>query len=78
MAVDDSRNVFIADYQNQLIYKVNTAWLLDTFAGSVFGSSSFYGDGDPDLSALFNCRGYSENAASPGFSAGKFPFSGGA
>jgi hypothetical protein len=49
VAADGSGNVFIADYQNNRIRKVNTAGNISTFAGN--GTSGYSGDGGSPTSA---------------------------
>lgn len=49
VAADSSGNVYIADFQNSRIRKVNTAGTITTIAGT--GTSGFSGDGGPPASA---------------------------
>ncbi|NDC42592.1 MAG: hypothetical protein EBZ77_13770, partial [Chitinophagia bacterium] len=50
--VDTTGNLFIADYANQVIRKVNTSGIISTFAGT--GSTGYTGDGGPASAATFN------------------------
>jgi sugar lactone lactonase YvrE len=54
VAVDLNGNIFISDMNNNKIRKVNTAGIISTFAGNMFGSSGFNGDGGPATSALLS------------------------
>jgi sugar lactone lactonase YvrE len=50
--VDASGNLFIADYQNYRVRKVNSAGLITTIAGT--GTAGFSGDGGSALTALID------------------------
>ncbi len=52
VAWDSFGNMYIAEYQNHIIRKVNTGGLISTYAGT--GSSGFSGDGGLATSAQFN------------------------
>jgi hypothetical protein len=52
VAVDSSSNLYIADYGNQCIRKVDTSGNITTIAGN--GIASFGGDGGPATSAELN------------------------
>lgn len=53
IAVDDSGNVFIADYNNNRVRKVNTSGIITTYGGN--GAPGYSGDGGPaTLAKLFN------------------------
>jgi sugar lactone lactonase YvrE len=52
VAVDAAGNLFIADFDNQRIRKVNTAGTITTVAGN--GASGFSGDGGPATGAQLN------------------------
>jgi len=49
LAFDPSGNLYIADYQNHVIRKVNTSGIITTFAGN--GSFTYSGDGGPATAA---------------------------
>lgn len=49
IAIDGANNLFIVDYWNQRIRKVNTSGVISTVAGN--GSPGFSGDGGPAVSA---------------------------
>lgn len=54
VVVDDSGNIFIADYSNHCIRKINTYGFMETIAGkadSKGGHSGFTGDGGPSRDA---------------------------
>jgi len=62
LAVDASNNVYIADYANNVIRKVNTAGIISTVAGTGAGGST--GDGGPATDAtLFQAWGVCLDAA---------------
>ncbi len=50
--VDGSGNIYIADYNNQRIRKVDTSGIINTVAGN--GTGGFSGDGGPATSASLN------------------------
>jgi sugar lactone lactonase YvrE len=50
VAVDSSGNMYIADYDNYVVRKVNSSGIILEFAGTV-GSAAFSGDGGPGTSA---------------------------
>ncbi|MCB4792555.1 MAG: carboxypeptidase regulatory-like domain-containing protein [Elusimicrobia bacterium] len=52
VAVDDSGNVYIADYDNQRIRKVTVSGIISTIAGN--GTAGFSGDGESAILAKFN------------------------
>ena len=52
VAVDSAGNLFIADYENARIRKVNTSATITTVAGN--GTSGYSGDGGPATSAELN------------------------
>lgn len=52
VAVDAAGNLYIADYNNQRIRKVNNSGVISTFAG--IGTQGFSGDGGNATSAEFN------------------------
>ena len=53
--VDGSGNIYISDYNNNRIRKVNTSGIISTIAGT--GSAGFGGDGGPATSAQLNHPG---------------------
>lgn len=63
VAVDSTGNLYIADYGNDAIRKVNTLGIITTVAG-IGGSSGYSGDNGPATSAkLFNPTGVAEDSA---------------
>ena len=68
IAVDPSGNIFIADYANNRIRKINSAGIITTIAGT--GFSGFTGDGGPATNAkIYAPRGItSDNAGNIFFS----------
>ena len=52
VAIDASGNIFITDYNNNRIRKVNPAGIISTFAGT--GVAGYSGDGGPAISARLN------------------------
>ena len=52
VAVDAAGNVYIADYNNNVIRMVNTAGIISTFAGN--GTQGYTGDGGPATAAALN------------------------
>jgi len=52
LAFDSAGNMYIADYNNQRIRKVNAAGIISTIAGN--GTAGFSGDGGPATSAMLN------------------------
>jgi hypothetical protein len=55
IAVDAIGNVYISEYYNHRIRKINTSGIISTFAGN--GVSGFGGDGGPATSAQINTPG---------------------
>lgn len=54
VAVDTAGNVYIADNNNNVVRKVNTAGIITTIAGNASGHAGYVGDGHPADSALLN------------------------
>jgi len=52
VAVDNTGNVYIADYGNSKIRKINTSGVISTIAGT--GSPGYGGDNGPAISAILN------------------------
>ena len=52
VAVDSNGNLYIADFQNERIRKVNSAGIITTIAGN--GTAGYSGDGGPATSAELN------------------------
>ncbi|HXB12827.1 MAG TPA: T9SS type A sorting domain-containing protein [Bacteroidia bacterium] len=52
VAVDAAGNIYIGDYDNYRIRKVNTSGIISTIAGN--GSSGYFGDGGPATNAEIN------------------------
>src|ERR1700739_1827170 len=52
IAIDALGNIFIADYDNQRIRKINTAGIISTLAGN--GTAGYTGDGGPATAAELN------------------------
>ena len=52
VAVDAIGNIYIPDYDNQRVRKVNTSGIITTIAGT--GTSGFSGDGGPSTAAQLN------------------------
>ena len=49
VCIDNSGNIYIADYGNHVIRKVNTSGIISIFAGN--GALGYFGDGGPATSA---------------------------
>lgn len=55
LAADNDGNVYITDYGNNRVRKVNSAGVISTVAGAgALGNSGFSGDGGPATAALLN------------------------
>jgi len=58
VAVDASGNLYITDFENQVVRKVNTAGIITTIAGNGYGagkySGGYSGDGGPAIAAELN------------------------
>jgi len=52
MAVDNSGNIYISDYDNNAVRKINTSGIITTIAGP--GTSSVLGDGGPATAAYLS------------------------
>jgi RHS repeat-associated protein len=61
VAVDSAGNIFILDYYNRRIRKVDTSGIITTVAGN--GYDGFSGDGGPATDAGFNPRGLAMDSA---------------
>jgi sugar lactone lactonase YvrE len=57
VAVDNNGNLYIADYGNSTIRKVDTSGMMTTFAGKS-GKTSFFGENIPATSAILNRPSY--------------------
>jgi RHS repeat-associated protein len=55
ITIDTEGNIYIADWHNRLVRKVDTNGIITTYAGTAAGSDTLYhGDGGPPLEAGFN------------------------
>jgi sugar lactone lactonase YvrE len=54
IAIDKRGNIFIADLNNNKIRKIDTTGIITTFAGNMYGSPGFGGDGGLATSALLS------------------------
>src|SRR5262245_50447833 len=68
VAVDAKGNVYIADWQNQRIRKINPAGIINTVAGN--GQRGFSGDGGPAVDASLDLMVIDPNGGHPYLRAG--------
>src|SRR5262245_49304626 len=64
VAVDAKGNVYIADWQNQRIRKINPAGIITTVAGN--GRRGFSGDGGPAIDASLDLINFEPGGAAAG------------
>jgi len=53
VTVDDSGNVYIADFTNNVIREINTAGIISTIAGDILARGGYAGDGEPAADTFF-------------------------